>query len=219
WVTDPGNPYFARATVNRVWALLLGRPLVDPVDDVLSADEEPLGLPLLADDFAAHGYDLRRLIQLVVATRVFQLDSAAEFAITDAHEQGWAAFPMSRLRPGQVAASIQQAGSVTTFNQESHILWRIIRAARENEFVKRYGDTGEDEFDSRGGTIPQRLLLMNGALVAENTKAELLTAPGQIGMMAPNDRAAIENAYLGVLARRPTPEERDSFGGKLARAP
>jgi hypothetical protein len=216
WVTDPGNPLFARATVNRVWALLLGRPMVEPVDDILNADEMPPGLPLLADYSAAHGYDLRRLIQILVATRVFQLDSAAEFELTDAHEQAWAAFPMSRLRPGQVAASIQQAGSVTTFNQESHILWRIIRAARENEFVKRYGDTGEDEFDARGGTIPQRLLLMNGALVAENTKAELLTAPGQIGMMAPNDHAAIENAYLGVLTRRPTPEESEYFEKRLS---
>src|SRR5207253_2011011 len=34
WVTDPRNPYFARATANRVWALLLGRPLVEPVDDL-----------------------------------------------------------------------------------------------------------------------------------------------------------------------------------------
>src|SRR5262249_55443452 len=53
WVTDPGNPYFPRATVNRVWALLLGRPLVEPVDDLLSADEMPPPLPLLPAHFAA----------------------------------------------------------------------------------------------------------------------------------------------------------------------
>src|SRR5262249_50892606 len=164
WVTDPGNAYFARATVNRVWALLLGRPLVDPVDDLLTVEEVPLALPVLADDFVANGYDLQRLVQLVLATRVFRLSSAASFEITDAHEKAWAAFPVSRLRPEQVAGGVQQAGSVTTLNQDSHILWRIVRAAGENEFVRRYGDTGEDEFDSHGGTIPQRLLLMNGTL-------------------------------------------------------
>jgi hypothetical protein len=215
WVTARDNPYFARATVNRVWALLLGRPLVEPVDDLASVDEMPPALPLLAEDFAAHGYDLRRLIQFVVATRVFQLDSAAHFEITDAHEKAWAAFPMSRLRPEQVARSIDQASSITTLDQDSHILWRIIRAAGENEFIKRYGDTGEDEFDARGGTIPQRLLLMNGALVKEKTKAELLTASGQIGMMAATDRAAVEIAYLGVLTRRPTSEERAYFEKRL----
>src|SRR5262249_47931388 len=48
WVTDPRNPYFARATVNRVWALLLGRPLIEPVDDLTIADEIPMALELLA---------------------------------------------------------------------------------------------------------------------------------------------------------------------------
>lgn len=215
WLTARENPYFSRVTVNRVWALLFGRPLVEPVDDLASAEEMPVALPLLADDFAAHGYDLRRLIQLVVSLRVFQLDSAADFEITDAHEKAWASFPMSRLRPEQMAGSVQQAGSVTTISQDSHVLWRIIRAAGENEFVKRYGDTGEDEFDARGGTIPQRLLLMNGTLVKENTKAELLTASGQIGMMAPNDRAAVENAFLGVLTRRATLEEAAYFEARL----
>jgi hypothetical protein len=215
WITDPRNTYFAQATVNRVWALLMGRPLVEPVDDLLLMDEVPAALPLLADDFVAHGFDLRHLIQVILAARVFQLDSAADFEITDAHEIAWAAFPLSRLRPDQVAGAVEQAGTVRTLNQDSHILWRIIRAAGVNEFVKRYGDTGEDEFDSHGGTIPQRLLLMNGTLVNEKTKAELLTASGQIGMMAPSDSAAVENAYLAVLTRRPTQKERDYFESRL----
>ena len=44
WVTDPRNPYFARATVNRVWALMFGRPLVEPVDDLPAAGELPPAL-------------------------------------------------------------------------------------------------------------------------------------------------------------------------------
>ena len=39
WVTDPRNPNLARATVNRVWALLFGRPLAEPVDDLPAAGE------------------------------------------------------------------------------------------------------------------------------------------------------------------------------------
>jgi hypothetical protein len=216
WITDPRNPYFARATVNRVWALLFGRPMVEPVDDLTVAEEIPAALQLLADDFTTHQHDLRRLIKLIVASQVFQLDSAAEHEITDAHEKAWAAFPMSRLRPEQVAYSLQQIGSVQTLNQDTHILWRIARAASQNDFVTRYGDTGEDEFDGRGGTIPQRLLLMNGTLAKEKTKAELLTASGQIGMMAPDDCTAIENAYLGVLTRRPTAEEATHFEARLS---
>ena len=78
WVTDAKNPYFARAAVNRVWALMLGRPLVEPVDNLESDAAAPPALQLLADDFAAHGFDLRRLIRVIASTEVFRLDSAAE---------------------------------------------------------------------------------------------------------------------------------------------
>src|SRR5262249_30990828 len=67
-----------RARVNRVGALMSGRPLVEPVDDLTGADEPPPALRLLADDLVAHQYDLKRLIRVIAATRVFQLDSAME---------------------------------------------------------------------------------------------------------------------------------------------
>src|SRR5207302_2012973 len=50
WVTHPKNKPFARATVNRVWALIFGKPLVDPIDDIPLAGPYPAGLQLLADD-------------------------------------------------------------------------------------------------------------------------------------------------------------------------
>ena len=68
WVTDPRNPNLARVTVNRVWALLFGRPLAEPVDDLPAAGELHPALIALADDFAAHGYDLHRLIRVIAAT-------------------------------------------------------------------------------------------------------------------------------------------------------
>ncbi|MBV9126438.1 MAG: DUF1549 domain-containing protein, partial [Planctomycetes bacterium] len=77
WITNPRNLYFSRATVNRVWALMFGRPLVEPVDSVPTSGSLPPVLHLLADDFVAHHYDLQRLIRVIAATEVFQLDSAA----------------------------------------------------------------------------------------------------------------------------------------------
>ena len=85
-----------------------------------------------------------------------------------------------------------------------------------NDFVRRYGDTGEDEFDSRGGTIPQRLVLMNGDIVREKIKSDFFTAPGRIAGIARDDRAAVETAYLTVLTRRPSPEEESHFMARLA---
>ena len=84
-----------------------------------------------------------------------------------------------------------------------------------NDFVRRYGDTGEDEFDAHGGTIPQRFVLMNGNIVRDKIKNDLFTAPSRIADLAPDDRKAVETAFLTVLTRRPTPdeEERTSWPG------
>jgi len=216
WLTDPRNPALSRATVNRVWALLLGKPLVDPVDDLGSVDRLPPVLTLLADDFAAHGFDLRRLIRIIASTEVFQLDSAGEEEVTEAQEAAWAAFPITRLRPEQVVGSLLQSASLETINHDSHILVRLTRFTGENDFIRRYGDLGEDEFDGRTGTIPQRLLLMNGQIVEQRTKEDLFNAASRISWLAPSDQSAVETAYLAVLTRRPTPNETAHFEKRLA---
>jgi hypothetical protein len=216
WVTDPRNPYLARATVNRVWALMFGRPLVEPVDDLPSAGEPPRVLQLLADDFTTHGYDLRRLIGILAATQVFQLDSAIEPEVTDAHEKASAAFPMTRLRPEQVVGGILQAASLETNDQSSHIIARFFRFINQREFIERYGDMGDDEFVSRGGTIPQRLLMMNGQIVYDRTQNGLFTAAQRVALLAPDDRSAVETSYLTILTRRPSADEAAHFEARLA---
>ena len=52
---------------------------------------------------------------------MFRLDSAAPFEITDEHDERWAVFPLSRLRPEQVIGSVIQAASVKTIDQQSHV--------------------------------------------------------------------------------------------------
>lgn len=216
WVTHPENKPFARATVNRFWALVYGRPLVEPVDDIKLHGPFPPALEILAEDFVAHGYDVRRLLRLMVANQAFLRDSRAEFELTVEHEKHWAAFPLTRLRPEQVAGGVFQASTLTPVDGEAHIIRKLMKAGQTDEFVKRYGDTGEDEFDDRGGTIPQRLLMMNGELVKERTKENLvLNAATRIAVLAPDARKAVESAYLAVLTRRPTYEEAEHFAARI----
>lgn len=216
WVTDARNPNFARATVNRVWALVCGKPLVEPVDNLESDAPEPAALQILADDFASHAFDLRRLIRLIASTEVFRLDSAADRAWSDADEKAWAVFPLTRLRPEQVVGGVIQASSVTTIDMDSHIFDRLLRLLNTSDFVKRYGDSGEDEFDGHGGTIPQRLLMMNGTLIRDRLKDSPFNATTRIAMFAPDNARAVETAYLTVLTRRPSPEEAGHFESSLA---
>jgi hypothetical protein len=250
WVTSRENKAFARAAVNRIWAQMFGRPLIEPIDDIHPDGELPAALDILADDFVEHGYDLRRLIALIAASEAFGRDSRDEEAsggtaisgtaisgttisgttisgttisgtgsgeaITPAHEESWAVFPIVRLRPEQVIGSLLQAASLETIDYQSHIVVRFFRATQQNDFVREYGDAGEDEFSPANGTIPQRLLMMNGQQVLDRTKDDLVAnASTRIAMLAPNDAKAVETAYLAVLTRRPSADEAAHFEAAL----
>ena len=183
---------------------MIGRPLVEPVDNLPVDGQVPEALQLLADDFSANGYDLRRLVRVIAGTRVFRTDSIAAEpeTVSEGGVRSWASFPLTRLRPEQMAGSVLQALSVGTINADTHLLGRLIRFGEKSEFVTRYGDDGEDDFDGRGGTIPQRLLMMNGKLIRENLAG--ITSSARPGLR-PTTHA--DSAKLAALTRRPTTEE------------
>ena len=220
WVTAKENKAFARAMVNRMWALLFNRPLIAPVDDIPLDGPFPVGMELLADDFLTHEYDLQRLIRVIANTKVFQLSSQSgdpDHPVTLATENAWAAFPVTRLRPEQMAGSVIQAASLNTIDAETHVIFRIKRSIDVGNFVKRYGDSGEDNFEDAGGTIPQRLLLMNGNMITTNTgNNPFINASTRISMLAPDNATAVDAAYLSIFTRPPTAAEKTYFTGLLA---
>ena len=73
----PHSPMFARTQVNRVWTQLMGRGIVDPLDDFRASNPptHPELLDALVQDFTSHGYDLRHLIRTIMASRTYQLAS------------------------------------------------------------------------------------------------------------------------------------------------
>lgn len=217
WVTHRDNRAFARASVNRVWALMFGRALVEPVDDIPLVGEVPPQLDILADDFAKHEFSMRRLIAVIANTAAFARDSRAGFEITPEHEQLWAVFPLVQLRPDQVASSISQACRLTAIDDQSSIFVQLKAFGDSQEFVQRYGDRGEDEFDSDPITIPQRLLMMNGKMIAEHTQVDLVANAGtRIAALVQTDAEAIDMVFLSVLNRYPTDRERSLFVEHIA---
>jgi hypothetical protein len=79
WMTDPNNPFFARALVNRYWKHFMGRGLVEPEDDlrVTNPPSNPELLDALAKHFVDSGYDMKSLIRVIVQSKSYQLDSDA----------------------------------------------------------------------------------------------------------------------------------------------
>ncbi|MBI3465545.1 MAG: DUF1549 domain-containing protein [Planctomycetes bacterium] len=77
WMTAEDNPYFAKVIVNRVWADLMGRGMVDPVDDIRGTNPPSNGplLDALADEFRRQGYDLKKLLRTIMGSYVYGLSS------------------------------------------------------------------------------------------------------------------------------------------------
>jgi hypothetical protein len=228
WVTHPANRRFERAIANWVWGLMFGRALHEPVDDLPDpGDAAGDVLDLLGHDFREHGCDLRRLIQVIAASRPFRLESVwenepagalspgEEVAKLKQSEADWALFPLVRLRPEQVIGSLLQSASIQTTQPDSHVVSRLLRRLHEVEFVNGYGIRSEDELQDIGGTIPQRLLMMNGERASRAASGDLFNAAGRITAMSTTDEHCVETAYLVCLARRPTPAEMQYFTGLL----
>ena len=108
---------------------------------------------------------------------------------------------MTRLRPEQVAGAIFQAASLPTLGPQSPWFVRLAAYTGRNDFVRRYGDSGEDEFAAAAARSPSGCLLMNGDLVKEKTKDNLFNASRRIAELAPDRRAGRRSR----LPRRPDP--------------
>ncbi len=214
WVVHPENRPFARATVNRVWAIMCGKPLVEPVDDIPLEGPFPQAMEVLADDLVNNNFDLQRLIRTIAETEAFQRDSRADFEITDQHVENWKVFPLIRLRPDQVAGAAIQSTSFTTIDATAHIITRLTQFGQQNDFVERYGDAGEDEFAARGETVTQRLLMLNGEMIDDRLTTPL-NSPVRVSVLSPNTEQAIETVYLATLTRRPTAPELTHFKSQL----
>lgn len=207
WVTHVDNLAFSRATVNRVWGLMFSRPLVEPVDGIPMDFAVPAPLDTLAGDFSAHGFDLRRLVRLIAASEAFQRDSRANFEITEQHEQAWSVFPLTQLRPDQVAGSLVQASKLTALDESSSIFRRLEAFGSKQDYLQRFGDRGEDEFVSEAVTITQRLVMINGELVSRSNASTSIEGRCVVPSIVGNrSQPRASDAYWATaqVERRPT---------------
>lgn len=77
-LTCQGDGRLTRTFVNRLWARLMGRGLVEPTDVMDNRPWDPNLLDWLASDFADHGYDVKRTIALIVTSRAYQMPAVGQ---------------------------------------------------------------------------------------------------------------------------------------------
>lgn len=209
WITAPDNPYFARATANRVWAILFGKGIVDPVDDFGTRHppkSQPL-LDLLAGRFVGTGLDLRDLLRNVALSRAYRLSSGA--ATADPRRTEWfAQMSVKTFTAEQVYDCMAVATMLDTASNADPFSFNLARAGNSDrdQFLRQFRTPAGRSTEYLGG-IPQALTLMNGTLIDNATgvtKSGLLKS-----LEAPffTNRQRIEVLYLAVLSRHPRPAE------------
>jgi uncharacterized protein DUF1549/uncharacterized protein DUF1553 len=208
WMIRPDNPWFARAFVNRMWAYLLGRGFVEPIDDFRRSNPAvaPEILDALAADFAAHNHDIKRLIRQICATEAYQRAAAPAKG-----PPLWQHYRLRPLRPEELLAAVSSAVNLDNIMQL--LAYKADKLEKLKLDVKNavtfLFDVDEDlPSDDYEGTIPQALMLLNGQLtngsIAGITPGSALR---DLLRAATTDEEKIEALYLRTLSRPPSKDE------------
>jgi hypothetical protein len=212
WMTSPGNPYFARAMVNRTWWRLFGRGLVSPVDDMHPANppSHPELLELLSKRFIDTGCDLKFLTRAIVLSRAYQHTSrsgnAAGKQAADKQLALFGRMPVKVMSPGQLYDSL-----VTAFGPPTKERGGDPRLSARVEFVQFFSNDGDSAPTEYQRGIPHLLRLMNSGQFSGHARS------GVTGSGDSPDEVA-RHLFLAVLARPPTVAEQRLFHDYVSHA-
>ena len=216
WMASPDNPYLARAAVNRVWALLFGRGLVNPVDDLgpHNPASHPKLLDALTDYFVDSGYDLKNLLRVLCNTEAYGRTSAIDPAKKPPVDL-FAAMAVKVQTAEQLYDSLSRCLSQDR-SMASPFPGVATNGSRQ-QFLARMASRSADTTEYDRG-LQQALLLMNGSETAEATNLD--RSPLLTSLEAPflTDKDRVDVLYLATLSRLPTDSERSTIKQFIADA-
>ena len=226
WMAEPNNPFFARALANRMWGHLMGRGLVDPVDDMRETNppSNPELLDALAKDFASPRptggegpgvrgrFDVKHLLRTICNSRTYQLSSEPnEYNQHD--KQNHARYYARRMIAEVLHDAIDQVTDTrTVFNKMS-------RTARAVDLPHEgFGSYFLDVFDrpprssacecarSASANLPQVLHLS----MSPDIERKISSPKGRVAQLVERKLSsadAVTELYLAAFARTPTAAE------------
>lgn len=214
WLTAKDNPFFARNFANRYWSYLMGRGLVEPIDDLRATNpaSHPALLAALAQDFADHGYDAKHLLRMIANSRVYQLST--ELAPRLDKDGSLFTHHAPRRLPAEVLldAINQITGHTETFPGQPPGTRAISLPdpAVESDFLTMFGrplrnNPCECARESTPDLLQALHLINNSGL-----QSKIAGDKGRIaGLIAAQqtDEQIVEELYLTTYARQPTPAE------------
>jgi hypothetical protein len=223
WLVKPDNPFFAKVEVNRLWGHLLGRGIVEPVDDFRDSNPPSSAalLDALAQDFAAHGFDRKHILRTILNSRTYQLSSRMnEFNKSDVKY-----FSHARTRLLSAEQLLDAICQVTSVPEKYAGLPAGTRAIQlpspdvDNYFLKVFGQPARETAcqceRSNESNLSQALQMINGPLVHskvrdENNRLKLMLKAQK------TTQDVIAELYLAAFCRKPSDAEMATAANHVA---
>jgi hypothetical protein len=215
WLTSTENPFFAKSVVNRVWFHLMGKGIVDPVDDFRESNpacNDEL-LDALAKDFGKSKFDMKALVKTIMKSRTYQLSAQPNDSNRD--DAKYFSHAVTKLLTAE-----QLLDAICDFTAVPEKFAGLPAGTRaiqlpdgevNHPFLKAFGQPARElacecERES-DGNLAQALQLINGPTVNEkvrnpnNRLGKLLTAKA-------TDDAILSDLYFAAVGRAPFDDEK-----------
>ena len=216
WLTKKDNRFFARAMANLIWRNMMGRGIVNPVDDARDTNPptHPKLLDALARELADHNFDQRHLIRLIAKSDAYQRASAANESNALDFKYYSRAFPKRLLAEVYRDAVAQVTGVPDTFKDwpEAKRVTQLPDNRYNMYFLEVFQRNNRLVICDReeNVTTSQGLNFINGP----DVQSKLAHADGRLTQLldrGSSDAELLEDLFLATLARKPTPREKDSM--------
>ncbi len=223
WLTSPENPFFARSAVNRIWGHLLGRGIVEPVDDFRDSNPPSNAklLDELASQFAKNNFSQKWVVKTVLKSRTYQLSSRKNNFNKD--DEIYNSHANTRLLSAeQLLDSICQVTNVPETFAGLPAGTRAVSLAdppTDHYFLKIFGQPQREMAcqceRSNESNLSQALQMINGPTVHGKLRADAGRIAIFIKENKPDDEV-ITTLYLSALSRKPTQAELDAAKRHIA---
>ncbi|MBC8351532.1 MAG: DUF1549 domain-containing protein [Planctomycetes bacterium] len=211
WMASRDNPYLAKAAVNRMWAHLFGRGLIEPVDDI--GKHNPPSHPELFQALTAYfvdtGFDIKELLRTLTSTNAYQLSSRLD---REPHAQElFANMAIKTMTAEQLYDSLNRIAGGRPANIPNFFAIRSNLFDQQRlAFIGKMRMQGSNATEFDAGVL-QALTLLNGSNINAASQADqsgvlmALDSP----LFSPEER--LKSLFLGTLSRRPTADESTAF--------
>lgn len=218
-ITSPENYGFRENIANRLWWLLMGRGVIDPLDQRHGANppSHPELIKLLADELMARKYDVKSLLRDMAKSETYARSSRwASGGEKRPEPQTYAVATSKPLSAEQMYHSVLTAsgphaeGPITVPGVEKPVTLDELKA----KFIKALANPPKEPELEFAPSVKAALFMMNDNAVLA------LFQPKDKNLVArlvelKDAGAAADEMYLAVLSRKPTDDERTEVADLL----